>query len=158
MSSRDKDDPAELMSGRESALPSGRKVRVRVDDEGETLEVRSPTGEIEVGIRLTSDGPVLQLRGVRLEIDSTDTVAVNCKRFELRADEALALRSGGDISVQTDADIAVRSEGQTHFDGDWVNINCQDREGTGWHDDPRLLDEDPGSDPALPEGEPPSEE
>lgn len=156
MSSKKQDDSTELALGRDGTLPSGRKVQIRVEDDGETLEVRSPTGEVEVGIRLTAEGPVLQLRGVRLEIDSTDTVAVNCRRFELNADEALALRSGAEISVASDADIRVRSEGDTHLDGDWVNINCQEREGTGWHDDPKLLGENQA--PELPEGEPPPEE
>ena len=98
---------------------------VRVEDDGETLEVISPSGDVEVGIRLTPEGPVLKLRGARLEIAS---------------DEVLELRAGAGVAVQSDADIQFRSEGQTHIDGDWVNINCDERAGTGWHDDPLLLE------------------
>ena len=119
---------------------------MHVEDDGETLEVVSPSGDVEVGIRLTPEGPVLKLRGARLEIDSTETVAINCRRFELNADEVLELRAGAGVAVQSDADIQFRSEGQTHIDGDWVNINCDERAGTGWHDDPLLL-EAGGGDP-----------
>ena len=139
LSSR-RDELAKLPVGRPHSLPSGRRVVVRLEDDGETLEVVSPGGDIEVGIRLTPEGPVLKLRGARLEIDSTETVAINCRRFELSADEVLELRAGAGVAVQSDADIQFRSEGQTHIDGDWVNINCDERAGTGWHDDPLLLE------------------
>ena len=55
-----------------------------MEREEETLEVVSPDGDVEVSIRLSPEGPVLKLRGARLEIESTDVVAVNCRRLALR--------------------------------------------------------------------------
>jgi hypothetical protein len=70
----------------EQRLPSGRCVLIRPADDGEELEVRSPEGEVEVRILLTAQGPVLRLRGVRLELEAEQTVAVRCGRFEVRAE------------------------------------------------------------------------
>jgi hypothetical protein len=119
-------------------LPSGRCIRVRVDEEGESLEVLSPKGDLEIGIQLTAEGPVLKLRGARLEIDSTDTVAVQCRRFEVKALEDLKVQTGGELAFESGANLEVRSKGDTNIDADWVNLNCKERAGTGWHDDPEL--------------------
>jgi hypothetical protein len=115
-----------------STLPSGRSVCVTTDDQREQIEVRSPQGEVEVRIVMTEDGPVLSLRGARLEIDSTDSVALRCKRFEVQASEGIALQ-GGDVDVRSTGDIHTQSTGQTFIDGDYVNLNCLER--TGYHDE-----------------------
>jgi len=133
-----RDENAPLAPGTRRSLPSGRSVMLRVDHEGETLEIRAPNGEVEVGIALTPQGPLLRLRGVRLQIDSSDSVDVRCRNLRFRADESLELHAGSGVMVTSERDVRVRTEGQTHIDGDWVNINCEDRTGTGWHDDPAL--------------------
>ena len=125
------------------SLPSGRHVVVRVDEHGETVEIRSPGGEVEIGIALTPDGPLLRLKGVRLEIAAAESVDVHCRRLRMRADERLELHAGDGLAITSDRDVRVRTQGQTHLDGDWVNINCEDRAGTGWHDDPSLAPEEP---------------
>jgi len=113
-------------------LPSGTTLSVRSDPRGESIHVRSAGGKVEVSIRMTDAGPVLSLKGVRLEIEAADTIAVNCREFAVNASEAVRVRSAGDVQVQSDAEIRLRSSGQTFVDGDYVNLNCLDR--TGYHD------------------------
>src|SRR3712207_3509256 len=84
-------------------LPSGRGVTVRVDGRGEAIEIRSPGGEVELCIALTAQGPVLTVRGARLEIDAADTVAVNCRQFELRTAEGIVLDADGDLALRSRA-------------------------------------------------------
>jgi hypothetical protein len=108
-------------------LPSGRTVLVRVDGRGEAIEVRSATGEMELRIALTDQGPVLSLRGARLEIDAADTVAVNCRRFEVRTTGGVMLDAAGDIALRSGAETQLRSAGDTYIDGQMVKLNCQDR-------------------------------
>jgi hypothetical protein len=72
-------------------LPSGRSVVVRLAAGAEELEIRSPRGEVEVRIVLTETGPVVRLSGARLELDAAETVAVRCRRFEVRAEEDICL-------------------------------------------------------------------
>src|SRR5579859_547084 len=72
--------PVETRPATERNLPSGRSVVVRVDGGKEELEVRSPNGDVEVRITLTDAGPVVSVRGARLELESPDAVSVNCRR------------------------------------------------------------------------------
>ena len=112
-------------------LPSGTTLTVRVGPDGEEILLRSARGKMELRLRLTDDGPVLSLHGVRLEIEATESVAVNCRDFEVNARDNVRL-TAGDLTVQSDAEIHMRSGGQTFIDGDFVNLNCLDR--TGYHD------------------------
>lgn len=113
-------------------LPSGRSIVVKAVDTGEEIEVRSPTGEIEVSIAFTDKGPIMKLHGGRLEINSAETVVVNCRRFEVNASEALLMRSEQDVGIAAGGEIRVKSAGETFIDGDMVNLNCLDRK--GYHD------------------------
>jgi hypothetical protein len=72
-------------------LPSGRSVIVRLADGTEELEIRSPRGDVEVRIVLTEAGPVVRLSGARLELEAAETVAVRCRRFEVRAEGDICL-------------------------------------------------------------------
>lgn len=125
-----------LVPSEERALPSGRTVVVKADGRGEVIEVRSSGGEVELRIALTNDGPVLSLSGARLEINATDTVALNCRHLAVRATEGVSMEAGGDI--------ALKSAGDTFIDGKLVKLNCLDR--TGYPDDPA-----PSDTPRLPE-------
>jgi len=116
-----------------SLLPSGRTLVVKAHEHDEEIEIRSSGGEVEVRIVLTEQGPILRLRGARLEIDSSDTVAVNCRQFEVNASHGVRLHSAGDVGVQSGAEIRLKSGGETFIDGDYVNLNCLDRR--GYHDE-----------------------
>jgi hypothetical protein len=124
-------------------LPSVRTVVVRIDGQGEALEVQSPDGRMELRIALTDQGPVLSLRGLRLEIDAADTVAVNCRQFSLRTTDGMALEAGGDLSLRSQQEMHLRSAGDTSIDGKLLKLNCQDRTEYG--------------EPALPPSPTPSE-
>src|SRR5262245_20165863 len=96
-------------------LPSGRSVVLKVTGAGEELEVRSPAGEVEVRIQLTDAGPIVSLRGGRLELESPDTVAVQCRRFEVQSEEEVLL---------TGQELRVRTKGDIHLNGDVIRLNC----------------------------------
>lgn len=120
-----------------SQLPSGRTVLIQTDAKGEMIEVRSVDGVTELRIVLTEQGPVLSLRGVRLQIDSSDTVAVRCRHFEVQASESVRLNAAGSVGIHSQADIQLKSKGNTDIDGELVKLNCGDR--TGYPDDPAQL-------------------
>lgn len=108
-------------------LPSGRVVRVRSEGGREALEVRSADGELEIAIEMTAAGPVLRLRGARLEIDSTDEVAVRCREFNVEASGGVRLSSGGDVQVTGQGEMRMKAMGQTHIDAEVINLNSGDR-------------------------------
>ena len=89
------------------ALPSGRRVALSLDAEGEKIQVHAPDGEVEVSILLTAEGPVVRLKGARLELESTEKVAVKCKDFEVQAESAIDLRCREDMHVKSEKDVFV---------------------------------------------------
>jgi len=110
--------PIEGKSEMEQArsLPSGRSVLLKVTSTGEELQIRSPTGDVEVRITLGEGGPIVHLSGARLELETPDTLALNCRRLEVKTEETIDLKSAGDMRVRTTGDI--------HMNGEIIRLNC----------------------------------
>jgi hypothetical protein len=115
------------------ALPSGRSIAYAQRGGREELEVRSATGMVELRIALTPDGPVLSLSGVRLEINSTDSVAVRCREFEVDAREGVLFKTAGDVAIGAAGEMRVKTRGQMHMDAELIHLNGGDR--TGYPDE-----------------------
>jgi len=105
-------------------LPSGRSVVMRAVQGQEELEIRTAEGELEVRVTLTEAGPVIQLRGARLEVESPDAVLFHCRRFEVHAAERLDLQSGGDAGIMA-RELRVKTEGDVRIDGEVIRLNCE---------------------------------
>ena len=89
----------------------------------EELEVRDRDGGLEVRIRLTADGPVVQVRGGRLELQGAEDVAVQCRRFEVSAAEGIDLRSGGDVNI-AGRELTAQTEDDIRMNGRVIHLNC----------------------------------
>jgi hypothetical protein len=105
------------------ALPSGRSVVVRAAAGGEEIEVRSPSGEVEVRIQLTETGPVVRLRGARLELEAAEDIALRCRRFALLTIEGTTVQSQGDVQLQAEGQIQVRTADDLRLDGKMIYLN-----------------------------------
>jgi hypothetical protein len=103
-------------TNRHHVLPSGRSVVVRLAGAAEEIEVRSPGGDVEVRITLTDSGPVVSVRAARLELDAAEEMTLNAKRLKVETTEGTELL--------TDGELRVRSEGEMHFNGKMINLNC----------------------------------
>ena len=84
--------------------------------------MRSPRAEVEVRITLTDEGPVVSLRGARLELESPDVVSVNCRRLEVSASEGTQLASGGDVRI-TGTEMHVETKDDIHMKGKIIHLN-----------------------------------
>ena len=113
---------APSMEPTEKSLPSGRSVVVRVDGGREELEVRSPSGDVEVRITLTEAGPVVSLRGARLELESPDAVAINCRKFEVNTTEGTELKSAGAVRIEGQ-EMNLRTEDDMRLKGKIIHLN-----------------------------------
>ena len=102
-----------------STLPSGRILRLPQGGRGELLEIRSPTGTVELTVRLTEDGPVLVFDAAKLDLRSIGDVQVACETFAVRAREGIEMHTQGEVRVRGDKDV--------HVDGDNVLLNCGPR-------------------------------
>mgnify|MGYP001135307004 CR=1 FL=1 len=105
----------QIVEGRppeEISFPSGRVLTVssEVDEEagqseGESITVRSPTGEVELSIRFTAEGPKLRFQAAELELDATDTVRVRCEEYAVHARRRILLRSEGDVRTEAEDEV-----------------------------------------------------
>lgn len=104
-------------------LPSGRHVVVRVDGGVEGIEVRSPTGEVEVRIALTPEGPVVRLSGARLELDAIESVSIKSKSIELQAESKVSIASGEDVRIEAAREVWIEADDDLVARGKVIHLN-----------------------------------
>ena len=88
-------------------LKHGRTVTVEPAGQDQMLEVRSASGVIELRVKLTDDGVVLQLEGARISLKATESVDVECRTF----------------TVNAGADMHLQAKGDVHVDGQIIHLN-----------------------------------
>ncbi len=106
----------------ERRLPSGRSVVMRVEGGGEAVEIRSFKGDVEVRIVLTDAGPVVSLRGARLEVESPE-IAFRCRTFDVEASERVSLDSKGRMSLTAD-EARIATARDIDLNGAFIRLNC----------------------------------
>lgn len=106
---------------REVFLRDGRKVVVT--DGGEQLvEIRSQSGMVELRIRLTEEGPVLQMETVRMQLKATEAVEIESPRVEIKGTEQLKLE-GGDVEMHSERDTRIDADGIVRVVGKKIHLN-----------------------------------
>jgi len=104
-------------------LQNSRTLSITPSDEGDLVEIHASGGQLELRIRLTPDGPVLQMESVRLSLKSAENVDVNCKNFEVRATEGVDVHSDGGMQLSGNADVKVDSAGNVIVKGEMIYLN-----------------------------------
>lgn len=107
---------------REVYLRDGRKIVLSEQGTEQLVEIRNESGMLEVRIRLTEEGPVLQMESARLTLRASEAVEIESKRVEIRGSEKLDL-SGGEIQVKGDQDVKVNADGEVHVVGTMIYLN-----------------------------------
>jgi hypothetical protein len=100
----------EASDRRELYLREGRTLSVESAGNDELVEVRSSSGMVELRIRLTEEGPVLQMESARLQLRATEAVEIESKRIELKATETLQLSSDNEVKVDADGEVRVNGK------------------------------------------------
>jgi len=100
----------EASDRREVYLREGRTLTVETSGSDELVEVRSSSGQVELRIRLTEEGPVLQMESARLELKATEAVEIQSRRIELKATETLQLSSDNEVKVDADGEVRVNGK------------------------------------------------
>src|SRR4051794_27112302 len=84
----------ELAESRDVFLREGRTLRVTDEGGEELVEIRSGSGQLELRIKLTEAGPVLQMESVRLQLKASEAVEIESKRVEIKATEGASIATG----------------------------------------------------------------
>ena len=108
---------------REVYLREGRTLTVSARGAEELIEIRAASGQVEVRIVMTEQGPVLQLEAVRLQLKATEAVEVETRQFTVKAQEAVTLASEGDVTVTSAGETKVEAEGDVRVVGKQIHLN-----------------------------------
>ena len=114
MSAKSKEELDELTEEtpdrREIYLREGRTLRVEQSGTGELVEIRSSSGQVELRIKLTEDGPVLQVDSARLQLRASEAVEIESKRVEIRATETVQVTSKDEVKVEAEGEVRVNGK------------------------------------------------
>ena len=94
----------------ERQLPSGRRIVFARAGTDEAVEIYSPGDDLEVRITLTGDGPVVSLRGARLEMEATEEIKLACRRLEVKTEEGTRFTTDGKFEVDAESDLRLNGE------------------------------------------------
>jgi hypothetical protein len=97
----------EASDRREIYLREGRTLSVESAGNEELVEVRSSSGQVELRIKLTEEGPVLQFESARLQLKATEAVETESRRVEIKATESLQLTSEDEVKVDAEGEVRV---------------------------------------------------
>ncbi len=89
----------EVSDEREVYLRDGRKLIVGEQGGEQLVEIRNGAGMVEVRIRLTEEGPVLQMEAARLSLKASEAVEIESRRVDIRATETVDVNAQGDVVV-----------------------------------------------------------
>ena len=103
-------DQAEAEDRREVYLREGRTLTVESSGRDELVEIRSSSGQVELRIKLTEEGPVLQMESVRLQLKASEAVEIASKRIEIKATETLQLASDNEVKVEAEGEVRVNGK------------------------------------------------
>jgi phage baseplate assembly protein gpV len=95
-------------------LQGGRTLVLEPRGTDDLIEVRAPSGSVELRLRLTDDGPVLELESVRLSLRAAQSVDVEATEFNVSADE---------ISLGGKADVRIDAGGEVIVTGETIRLN-----------------------------------
>ncbi len=107
---------------REVYLKDGRKLLVSEQGADQLVEIRNESGMLEVRIRLTEEGPVLQMESARLSLKATEAVEIESKRVEIKGEQKLELK-GGEVEVTGEQNEENGSSGDVKVVGTMIYLN-----------------------------------
>lgn len=119
------DDLAAEAAARSQELPlkHGRHLALISSGGDDLVEIRAPGGLVELRIRMTAEGPVLQMESLRLSLKAAQDVEVDCANFSVRSSEAMTLKADGALRISGETDVHVDAQGEVHVKGSIIHLN-----------------------------------
>lgn len=112
----------EVSDEREVYLRDGRKLVVSEQGGDQLVEVRSESGMVELRIKLTEQGPVLQMESVKLQLKAAESVEIESQRVSIKAADRLELE-GAHVEVASEDEVEIEAKGEIHVNGKMIYLN-----------------------------------
>ncbi len=113
----------ETAETRQLYLRDGRTLSVSGAGTEELVEIHGSSGMLELRIKLTEAGPVLQMESVRLQLKAAESIDIETKRLNVKTEESTTIESAGEIRLAGEADVRVDANGEVHVKGAMIYLN-----------------------------------
>ena len=114
---------ADSTETRELELHQGRTLTLASSGDDDLVEIRDASGQLQLRVRMTPEGPVLEVETVRLSLRAAEAVDIETKEFNVNAERSLAFSSEGEITLSGKADVRVDADGEVHVTGEMIYLN-----------------------------------
>lgn len=93
----------------------------------EAIEIRAESGMLELRIRITDTGPILEMQGVKLALTAAESIEVKSPRVLIEAQDSLTLASRGEAHLLAHDRLHVRTTEYLGLDGKLVGLRSEER-------------------------------
>src|SRR5205814_2039624 len=106
-------------------LDQGRSVAVAQDRDGahQIVEFRDAGGQLELRVKLTEEGPVLVMEGMKVQVNATESFSVKCKDFNVEAEGETIIASKGELKIKSDGEMNLSSPEDIRVRGKIIWLN-----------------------------------
>lgn len=116
------ENETEQDESREVYLKDGRKLTLSEQGGDQLVEIRNESGLVEVRIKLTEEGPVLQMEAVRMQLKASEQVSIESQSVAIKGAEHVEV-SGGKVDVTAEEDVNVESKAEVRVRGKMIWLN-----------------------------------
>ena len=104
-------------------LDAGRSVAVNRDGTHQVVEFRDASGTLELRVKLTEEGPVLVMEGMKVQVNATESFTVKTKDFNIEAEGETVISTKGELKIHADGEINLDSPEDVRIRGKIIYLN-----------------------------------
>jgi hypothetical protein len=108
---------------RQLYLDHGRTLAVGADGLEQVLEIRAASGRVELRIKMTEEGPVLQAEGLKLSVKAAESLDLECKTLKIAASEGVELATAGPMTIASEGEMKIESKADVKVVGECIYLN-----------------------------------
>ena len=104
-------------------LDEGRKLQVGRDGNQQVVEIRAASGQVELRVKLTDEGPVLQMEAVKVAVTTEESFSIKCKTFEVESSQDTIIQTGGELKIKSEGELDIDSPEDIRIRGKIIWLN-----------------------------------
>jgi len=112
-------------TGRKITMKSGRQVQASDSADEELLVIHNPQGEVELTVRFTEAGPVLNFSAAAVNLQTPGELKIDCGKLKVNSADAIELSSAGDMVQVVNGDANTHIQGKSLFEAHTVNVKSR---------------------------------
>ena len=104
-------------------LNSGRQIVAKLKGDEELLEIREADDRIVLEVRLTQSGPVIAVKGARLELSAMEEISLDARKINIHSEDQTRISSQGGLEIDTQENIDIKSREDIKLESKVIHLN-----------------------------------